>query len=129
MKPCLLSITLAVVALVAIIAVPAWADPLPGEVLKFQQLPLNNSAGAPFPGHDELSTAYLTNGNQYIGTYMADDFCDHFSRPIVHVRWWGSYLNNYYGSGVLKFLIVFETDVASNAPNNTLGFSHPGTII
>jgi hypothetical protein len=40
-----------------------WADPLPGEVLKFQQLPLNNGLipvpavapvplAQPYPGHD-----------------------------------------------------------------------------
>jgi hypothetical protein len=129
MKRSLIGITVAITGLVAVITGTVRADPLPGEVLKFQQLPLNNTASAPFPGHDELSTAYLTNGNVYIGTYMADDFCDHLNTPIVHVRWWGSYLNNYYGSGVLKFLIVFETDVASNAPNNSLGYSHPGAVI
>ena len=91
-----------------------WLRPgrsLAGGGLKFQQLPLNNGFipvpsvagvpfGAPFPGHDELSTATLAPtvppGNQllYQGQYMADDFADHFTTPVVHVRWWGSYLQN-----------------------------------
>lgn len=109
---------------------PALADPLPGQVLKFQQLPLNgglppSQGGAPFPGHDELSTAALApNGvGVYRGTYMADDFSDKFSTPVVHVQWWGSYLNTLIPpGGVQRFLISFESDVPAtpNAP------SHPG---
>ena len=87
---------------------PASADPLPGEVIKFRQLPLNNGVvpgsvprssatlGAPYYGHDELSTAYLQpsqHGTVLPGTYMADDFADKFNTPVVHVRWWGSYMN------------------------------------
>ena len=51
----------------------AQADPLPGEVLKFQQLPLNNTQvfGQVYQGHDELSTAWLdTSGLFYRGTFM-----------------------------------------------------------
>jgi hypothetical protein len=144
MKRSLIGITLAMVALVAVITGAVRADPLTNEVLKFYQTPLNNglvlmppggtlssnSVPAQWPGHDELSTAYLTNGNFYVGTYMADDFCDFRSTPIVHVMWWGSYINNYRGSnGVQRFLITFETDVAANATNNPFGFSHPGTNI
>ena len=126
----------------------ASADPLPGQVLKFQQLPLNNgfvpvdptapqSFPAPFPGHDEISTAKLVlppagGAPFYSGTYMADDFADKFSSPVVHVRWWGSYLDNFLGTaaapGVKKFLISFEPDVPVG-PNNTTGFSHPGPAI
>jgi hypothetical protein len=140
MKPSLARIALAIVALIAVIAGPVWADPLPGEVLKFYQLPLNNTfvplppgavytngAPTPFPGHDELSTA-LFNGTFYQGTYMADDFCDYQSTPIVHVMWWGSYMSNYYNQ-VQMFLITFESDVAANSPSNTFPFSHPGTNI
>src|SRR5688572_16591424 len=92
-------------AMAALICSQASADPLPGEVLKFQQLPLNNGqgpsvGGAPFPGHDELSTAYpIPNGAGFQGNFMADDFADNFSTPVVHVRWWGSYLQNQYFNG------------------------------
>jgi len=71
----------------ALFAGRAWADPLPGQIIKFQQLPLDgapagglpgaytgpyfNTNGlpvplpptpstAPFPGHDEVSIAYST---------------------------------------------------------------------
>ena len=27
----------------------------------------------------------------YQGSFMADDFSDTVSRPVVHVTWWGSY--------------------------------------
>jgi hypothetical protein len=121
--------------------VPAVADPLPGQILKFQQLPLNNGltpyypaplpGGAPYYGHDELSTATRTNPNSpWVGTYMADDFADKFSTPVVHVRWWGSYLNDDLGNptnpGVKRFLISFESDVPVG-PNNPLPYSHPGS--
>ena len=120
------------------------AVPVRCEALKFYQVPLNNGAPVippggtippgsvptPFPGHDETSTAYYNaDGNFYVGTYMADDFCDALSTPILHVTWWGSYLTNYYGNGVQQFLISVETDVASNAPDNTARYSHPGTVI
>jgi PEP-CTERM motif-containing protein len=115
------------------------ADPLPGEILKFRQLPLNNTAaclpcappigGAPYYGHDELSTAVLTSptAGVYTGTYMADDFADKFSTPVYHIRWWGSYMNAQTAAPppVTKFLISFEDDVAVG-PNNPLPFSHPG---
>ena len=119
----------------------AVADPLPGEILKFQQLPLNNGltpyypaalpGGAPYYGHDELSTATRTNVNiPWQGTYMADDFSDKFSTPVVHIRWWGSYLDDNHGNptnpGVKQFLVSFESDVPVG-PNNPLPFSHPGT--
>src|SRR5579859_7650686 len=98
MKRNVIGIGVTVVVLVVALVRPAQADPLPGEVLKFYQTPLDNtvvlmppggaltsgSVPAPWPGHDEFSTAYLTNGNQYIGQYMADDFCDLRSTPIVH---------------------------------------------
>ncbi len=116
----------------------AYADPLPGEILKFQQLPLNNgiypptgtpTGGQPFPGHDEWSTAILNaaSGNDYRGTFAADDFADNYSTPVVHIRWWGSYDQNTnltLNSSVQKFLISFESDVpAGPAPS----FSQPGT--
>src|SRR5436305_1005722 len=68
---------------------PAFADPLPGEIMKFDQRPLDATpvAGALFWGHDELSTATLgaTGANVYRGTFMADDFSDKVSQPVVHI--------------------------------------------
>jgi hypothetical protein len=123
-------------ALVAIVCGRSFADPLPGEVLKFEQLPLNNGVdpstglpdgGAPFPGHDEPSTAYLNTAGTYAGTFAADDFADNYSTPVVHVSWWGSYLSNPApASPVQQFLISFESDVPS-AQNTTGNFSEPGT--
>jgi hypothetical protein len=77
-------------------------------------------------GHDELSTAYAPIGltpTLYRGQFMADDFADTLNSPVVHVKFWGSYLNNTDQFGhINKFLIAFEQDV----PNpNPLGFSYP----
>ena len=102
-------VPLALFSLVLVAVAPAFADPLPGEVAKFAQLPLNGGLAisvaplpvpivgtpAPFPGHDELSSAYF-NPNQpavFVGQYQADDFADKFTTPVVHVQWWGSYMN------------------------------------
>ena len=87
---------LAVCASVLLFADRAFADPLPGEVLKFQQLPQN---GPIFFGHDEASIGFgildpatgVLSG--WRGGFMADDFADKFDTPVVHLRWWGSYLN------------------------------------
>ena len=60
--------------------------------------------------------------------FMADDFADHFNSPVVHVKWWGSYLNrptSIPDPRVRRFLISFEEDVPVG-PNNPLRFSHPG---
>jgi hypothetical protein len=112
------------------------ADPLPGEVLKFSQRPMDdtkipNANGTldSYWGHDELSTAYSVFGpngpTPYRGIFMADDFADKFSTPVVHVKWWGSYLNNFIGQfPINKFLISFESDVPQSDTNP---FSHPGT--
>ena len=106
---------------------PAWADPLDGEVLKFQQRPMiatriPDASGAltTYYGHDELSTAWLvgnldpTQPPEYSGYFMADDFADKVFTPVVHVKWWGSYM--YMGGQTDirladKFLIAFESDV------------------
>ena len=99
-----------------------------------QQRPGHLSAGAvpnpatdhpaQFPGHDELSTAYLNaSTGAYSGTFMADDFSDFNPSPIVHVMWWGSYMNNYYGNGVNNFLIAFETNKVVD------GVSYPDQVI
>lgn len=127
---------------------PAMADPLPGQHLKFYQMPLNNGAtpylpvpsfpatptplppygtvasSAIYPGHDELSTATRTSEfAPWQGTYMADDFADYAGTPVSHVRWWGSYMNGTQptglGGGVKRFLISFEHNVpASINPTN-----------
>ena len=59
---------------------------------------------------------------------MADDFADKFKSPVVHVKWWGSYLNNFTTPNipVNKFLISFESDVPDPNPTNPEDFSHPG---
>jgi hypothetical protein len=116
------------------------ADPLPGETLKFVQMPLNgglpvpivlpsgavSGTAAPFPGHDEISTAYISTTGQPIfsGPFMADDFSDKFSTPVVHVQWWGSYMNQSLSASgpARQFLISFESDVPAGAAP-----SHPGT--
>ena len=116
-------------ASLALLNGPALADPLPGEVLKFEQLPLNNGlppsvGGAPYLGHDEFSTAYPDAVGTYSGNYVADDFADNFSTPVVHVQWWGSYLpNGLPPGGVQQFLISFESDVPAVAG----AVSHPGS--
>ena len=60
---------------------------------------------------------------------MADDFADKFTTPVVHITWWGSYINDLVPSPqphVQKFLIAWETDVPQT-PGTT--FSHPGSVI
>jgi hypothetical protein len=135
------SLLVGVAIAMALFAGQAAADPYPNQVLKFQQLPQNNGilqtyptptlGGSPFPGHDETSTAYLQTAGApiYTGTYMADDFADTFTTPVVHVRWWGSYLQNERFGGVKKFLISFEHDVPATptAPSHP-DFFHPGNL-
>ncbi|HKD38270.1 MAG TPA: PEP-CTERM sorting domain-containing protein, partial [Pirellulales bacterium] len=86
-----------------------------------------SGAPAPFPGHDEVSTAYAsaTGQNVFSGQFMADDFSDKFNTPVVHVQWWGSYMNqSLTTSGPVKqFLVSFESDV----PGDPAAPSHPGT--
>src|SRR5262245_17598675 len=91
----------AIVALVASAAFvsPSLADPLPNEIPKFRQEPMVNTAiqGQIYFGHDELSTAYGDTNQpviSYVGKFMADDFADKFSTPVVHLTWWGSYIND-----------------------------------
>jgi len=144
----------AVLGILSIIAGRATADPSPTEALKFYQMPLNNGAtpylpvpsypgpspnGLPsygtvtstaiFPGHDELSTATRTSDSApWQGIYMADDFADYAGTPIVHVRWWGSYMNDNAGiDGVKKFLISFEHNVPASIDASTEEIipSHP----
>ncbi len=115
----------------------AMAAPLPGQVLKFQQKPMINTpligpdgGQVFFHGHDELSTAWgsitAAGPTTYSGTFMADDFADRLSSPVVHVRWWGSYLNRPTSDPdpfVRRFLISFEDDVPA-IPGGPA--SHPG---
>jgi hypothetical protein len=128
---------LSLVASAAFLATQAQADPLPGrDLLKFSQLPMLNTqildpngTAVTYNGHDELSTVYgFQQPGQittlYQGRYMADDFGDKLSTPVLHVKWWGSYLNNFIDPNmpVNKFVISFESDQpAGPAPS----FSHP----
>jgi hypothetical protein len=118
-----------VIAIVAV-AQSGLADPLEGEVLKFRQRPMIATPidGKIYYGHDEPSTAYGSHDTGlYNGWFMADDFADKVNTPVVHVKWWGSYLS--VPKGVNKFLIAFESDVPDpgNPHNHADGFSHPGT--
>jgi hypothetical protein len=116
-----------------------WGDPLPGEILKFQQqpmiaTPITDTTGVTntYFGHDELSTAYWYPNNpvgNYRGTFMADDFADNYSTPVVHITWWGSYMNVNAANPsrqVQNFLIAFESDVAAG-PGNP--WSYPGNVL
>jgi hypothetical protein len=124
-------------------ATQVLADPLPlRDQLKFSQQPMVNT---PIPnpngtvgiyhGHDELSTLYSqvpigTPFRDYSGIAMADDFADAFSSPVLHVKWWGSYMNNTLNANnaVNKFLIAFESDIPAN--QNPVGpFSTPGQVL
>jgi hypothetical protein len=131
------SLKLAAAACAAAIFAPAvQADPLPNrDVMKFDQEPMVATAvqGQIYFGHDELSTAYGVSNTagpplNYQGTFMADDFSDNFNTPVVHVTWWGSYINDNVAAApqphVQKFLIAFESDVPASpgAP------SHPGCV-
>ncbi len=108
------------------------AQALPGEALKFQQLPLGDLQTNPaskFPGHDELSTAQLNSAQSYTGTFAADDFSDNVTSPVVDVQWWGSYPSTATGvstNPIKNFLISFEADIPSNAAG---GFSQPGVSL
>ncbi len=60
---------------------------------------------------------------------MADDFADKLTSPVVHVKWWGSYMHDNDPLNpqppVQKFLIAFESDVPAATPP---GYSYPGTV-
>jgi hypothetical protein len=137
------SVTLAAATCAAaILATALQADPLPNrDVLKFDQEPMVATAvqGQIYFGHDELSTAYGVGNTaspplNYQGTFMADDFSDNFNSPVVHVTWWGSYINDNVATApqphVQKFLIAFESDVPATPPmpNSPGTPSHPGCV-
>lgn len=128
------------VALAVLPATPSLADPLPGrDRAKFLQQPMINTPIAndngtvdTYFGHDQLSTAYWMNNPSnpiplYEGRFMADDFADNLNSPVVHVKWWGSYLHDIINPSmpVNKFLITFENDIPQSPTNP---FSHPGDI-
>jgi len=137
----LFTVGLAVVAAGTILVTTTHADPLPGrDLLKFSQVPMinttiTNTAGQTntYRGHDEWSTAYgFSNAanptiTSWDGSFMADDFSDKLSSPVVHVKWWGSYHNDVINPQfpVNKFLIAFESDVPAPVP----GFSRPGQVL
>ena len=125
--------TVTVISMVVLASSMAVADPLPGrDIPKFEQKPMLGTPvdGAIYFGHDEWSTLYeAAPGTQdYSGVAMADDFADEFDTPVVHVKWWGSYIGNIVNLGVRQFLIAFETDVPAD-PLDPTSFSHPGTPI
>lgn len=130
------------VAVLLAMAFSAGADPLPGrDVLKFSQRPMidlkiTDESGnvTSYYGHDELSTAVWTMAQgelqAYHGTFMADDFADNYNREVVHVRWWGSYMNPEADPNlkVDKFLIAFENDVPAEPGRQPYPFSHPNSV-
>lgn len=129
-------------ASVAVVAAAAWADPLPWEFPKFKQEPMlhttiQSSDGTvqTYFGHDELSTAYHYPNyppQTYRGTFMADDFADNYDTPVVHVTWWGSYMNVdplQPAPQVKRFMIAFESDVPVGDPANPYTWSHPGNVM
>ena len=123
--------------IIAIAAGLVLADPLPGrDVTKFVQVPLDDmvAGGALFFGHDNVSTAYTEYDaagapQGYSGHFMADDFADQFNTPVVHIKWWGSYLNNKQIQPVDSFLVVFESDIPAAQHPLGLGFSIPGNVL
>ncbi len=131
-------ICLLVLGVFLVTVAPVTATPLPGQILKFQQLPLDGATitnpdgtTAVYWGHDELSTAYGTYSAGgplvgYQGNFMADDFADRLDTPVVHVRWWGSYLQQDPTQPVNEFLIAFESDIPD--PDGPTGpeYSRPG---
>lgn len=126
-----LMVSIALIAF-AVSTPTALADPLGGQTLKFEQLPMDGVPvdGALWWGHDELSTSWgdhttglYGNNAAWPSQFMADDFADKVSTPVVHVTWWGSYLGNQTFNHVQKFLISFETDV----PAQPGMYSYPGT--
>ncbi len=123
----------------SMLATQSQADPLPSEILKFDQQPMvaTQLPGTTsfYFGHDELSTAYgvgnaATPPLNYQGTFMADDFSDNFNTPVVHLSWWGSYMNDNVAAApqphVQKFLIAFEAD---NPVGPGQQYSTPGTVL
>jgi len=140
------STLLGIAALVGAAAPAAWADPLAGEQLKFFQSPLDGAiaggiypigatpstadAPAPFPGHDELSTASLQPTGVIAGTMMADDFSDNNPNPIGHITWWGSYMNTTTAppNGIVP---QFQVSLYTNAfgQNSAGTYSEPGQLI
>jgi len=136
----------------------ATADPLDGQILKFQQLPQGytpvlGAIGPPNPikyedtngpvppseyyGHDEDSMlVFDPTTDVYSGFAMADDFSDKVDGPVLHVRWWGSYPTNQGAGDASRFLIAFESDVPdadgahdSYSPTDPTTFSHPGSVL
>ena len=84
-------ITLVVVALVGFVSTPAYADFIEGPVKWSQPITVSGIPVDPrqpvagiIDGVDRLSDCFL-------GVVRADDFTSD-GRPIVAVRWWGSYI-------------------------------------
>ena len=128
-----------IIALTAMLLVVLAAFQANAEIVKFQQLPLDGiDVGGDlrmYFGHDEVSTAYTTYEYEaepipigYKGCFMADDFADLVDDPVIRIKWWGSYIENYNDPEVHRFLIAWETDVPYD-PDNNVYYSHPGQVI
>ncbi len=119
-------------AMCAALGSQVLADPLPGEVLKFQQLPLNMASVSqhgrrPLSRPRRMEHRPSDNARHgLLGEFMADDFADNFSDPVVHVRWWGSYGQNQIANGVQRFMIAFESDLPFDP---AIGSSRPDQVL
>ena len=106
----------------------------PETVVKWSQPPVPyDPCFAPnvYEGWDESSDELLPN--------VLDDFRCDTDLPVIHIRWWGSYLG-YYDEEVpaqdqdMDFYITFWTDVPAGPfdpcdPCDPCNFSHPGELI
>ena len=97
--------------------------------VKYSQPPVSLDANAQPPtinGWDQLS-------NYTNGPIMADDWKCEDERPVTDIHWWGSFIgwNSATPPPVMpqQFHIGIWTDVATNDPCNTLGYSHPGMLV
>jgi len=132
-------VTLLVVMLVA---AGALADPLPDQQPKFVQqpmiqldVPVPGAQPITYYGHDEASTAWFDPDYDprvhslpiYTGCFMADDFADRLDAPVLHVQWWGSYMNrpDLGPRQVDRFVIAFEADIPADPAGDPYTFSHP----
>ena len=118
-----LSLLLAIATICTVTITKSQADPLPSRLPEVRSGTNDQHYDRQYDGHrrvyhghDEISTIYGPGNNAtqpvYQGQFMADDFSDTVSRPVVHVTWWGSYhgANAAPQPPVQQFMIGFEAD-------------------
>ncbi len=62
------------------------------------------------------------------GIVLADDFPCTNTGYISEIYLWGSWSNDLAGS-ITNFHLLIYSDVPASSPSNTLGYSHPGTLL